>query len=610
VDAVAGIWHRRGGQPGVAYGVVSGGRLVHSGGLGQRRLGGTPPDAGTVFRIASMTKSFTASAVLALRDDGALGLGDPAADWVPELRGWPPVTPDAGPVRLRHLLTMTAGFPTDDPWGDREQGTPPEKFSAFLSGGVRSAWAPGTRFEYSNLGYAILGRVVSAASGRPYADFVTGRLLGPLGLSRTGFEAAAFGPDELAAGYRRDGGGWAEIPPDPYGAFAPMGGIFSCVTDLAVWVSGLAAAFPPGAEDAGGPHPLHRATRRQMQLPQAGTGSRVPVPLPGGLAAGPTCYGFGLFIEEDPRWGRIVQHSGGYPGFGSNMRWHPATGIGVIVLGNGTYTPASVLASWLLGTLLRRRARAGRPVRTSGGDARLRKAGGREARGPELAPAGPWPETLAARERAARLLMSWDDTEAQKLFSENVPLDEPYADRRRKIGLIRERLGDLRDDEERPLEFDSPAHCRWWIRSAHPAGEGGTAGEPPLPGERLPVQVEIKLTPEHKPRVQALTLTVPPAPGSPLLRWLNLVAGILNDGPPGWPASLPVVPTLDTALLMRRLRMAAAWAGQCRPVAYRAGDGETSVTAELEGEHATLVLALVTDRTGDRLEQADILLDA
>src|ERR1700733_9296982 len=126
----------RDGQPGLAYGILARGRLVHSGGLGERWLGGPAPDAGTVFRIASMTKSFTATAVLMLRDEGALALDDLAEQYVPELRGWPPVTPDAQRVTIRHLLTMTAGFPTDDPWGDREQGTPLPVFSEFLAQGV------------------------------------------------------------------------------------------------------------------------------------------------------------------------------------------------------------------------------------------------------------------------------------------------------------------------------------------------------------------------------------------------------------------------------------------------------------------------------------------
>ena len=169
VDAIAEDFHSRGGQPALAYGVVEDGRLVHSRGLGELWIDGPDPDELTVFRIASMTKSFTAAAVLLLRDEGALRLDDPAEAYVPELAGLGPL---ASPVTIRKLLTMTAGFPTDDPWGDRLQGQPLAEFADFLAAGVSLAWAPGTRFEYSNLSYAILGLVIAAASGKAYDQFV------------------------------------------------------------------------------------------------------------------------------------------------------------------------------------------------------------------------------------------------------------------------------------------------------------------------------------------------------------------------------------------------------------------------------------------------------
>ena len=209
-----------------------------------------------------MSKSFTASAVLLLRDEGALRLDDQAAAYVPDLDGWAYGAADAAPVTIRHLLTMTAGFPTDDPWGDRQQGLPLEEFQALLAGGVSFNWAPGTRFEYSNLGYAILGLVVAAASGVPYDEFIRTRLLAPLGMSRTGFTAEEFPAAELATGYRRGPDGWQELPFDPYGAFAPMGGVFSCVADLATWTAGFAAAFPPdGAAGAAAPRIRWRRRR-------------------------------------------------------------------------------------------------------------------------------------------------------------------------------------------------------------------------------------------------------------------------------------------------------------------------------------------------------------
>jgi len=106
-DEIVRDFFSRGGQPAIAYGIVAGGRLVHSGGFGDRVLGAGPPDADTVFRIASMSKSFTASAVLLLRDAGALALDDPAAAYVPELAGWTDGSADAAPVTIRPSIWLS-----------------------------------------------------------------------------------------------------------------------------------------------------------------------------------------------------------------------------------------------------------------------------------------------------------------------------------------------------------------------------------------------------------------------------------------------------------------------------------------------------------------------
>ncbi|MFZ0758139.1 MAG: serine hydrolase domain-containing protein [Trebonia sp.] len=587
VDAIVSHYFDRGAQPAISYGVVSGGVLVHSAGFGARGDGRPAPDADTVFRIASMSKSFTASAVLLLRDEGRLALDDPAEKYVPELAGWPSVTPDSDRVTIRHLLTMTAGFPTDDPWGDRQQGLPLDAFGALLAGGVRFNWAPGTRFEYSNLGYAILGRIVAAAAQAEYAGFVATRLLAPLGMARTGYDAAGFDPGELATGYRRGPAGWAELPFDPYGAFAPMGGVFSSVSDLARWVAGFAAAFPPGGgSDADGTHPLRRASRREMQQPQAVTGWRSPDRLPGGPPGSPAYYGFGLFVDEDPVLGRVVSHSGGYPGFGSNMRWHPATGLGVIALGNGTYAPMSVLAGLVLEALLPRPASYHVALSPADPDSPSAPSA------TPVPPAGaPWPETLAAASEVSRLLANWDDAAADALFSENVALDAPYQERRRALELIRQRIGDFRADDTRAPESDTPAHRRWW-----------------LTGPRGTVQAQILLNPERPPRVQSLALAVPPASDSVLATVLTDVVTWLNTGAAQWPGGMRVAPGTDEGLLRRRLLMAAAWAGTCRTGAYRAGDGAASVSVELAGEHATVVLSLLVNPGTGEIRQADVAL--
>ena len=596
-EEVVASFQRGEGQPAVAYGIVAGGSLAHAGGLGESWLGGPPPGADTVFRIASMTKSFTASAVLALRDSGVLRLDDPVTDFVPELRGQPGVTDDSPAISLRHLLTMTAGFPTDDPWGDRQQGTPLPDFAAILARGVRPAWAPGTRFEYSNLGYAVLGRVIAAVAQADYADFVRDRILGPLALTRTGFEAAEFDPAGLARGYARGPGGWTELAPDRYGAFAPMGGVFSCVRDLARWVDGFTAAFPPGGQRGGDAHPLAPATRREMQQPAVTLPEAQPR-FPGSPAAGSQYgYGFGLFTEETSAWGRLVYHSGGYPGFGSHMRWHPETGLGVVVLANSTYAGASVLAARLMEEVLKAAAAEDGPA-AGGAPAGEQAAGGARAvvRGPAPAPGGPWPETLSAQQVVTALLTHWDDEVAEQLFADNVALDQPLDRRRERIGRMWERLGLPRSRTQatpRPAEFDSPAHCRWWLH-----------------GERGDTQVEILLTPENPPRVQSLTVTVPPAADSALWRQTQALIGLLNsslrDGAPTWPAELPVSGLVDPGLLLRQLRMARAWAGVCRAGAFCGGNGQTSTVIELDGEHAGLTLAVELDREQQSVRRVDV----
>ena len=118
------------------------------------------------------------------------------------------------------------------------------------------------------------------------------------------------------------------MPFDPYGAFAPMGGLFSSVRDLARWVGEFTDAFPP-RDDPEGDHPLRRSTRRELQQPHRPYAAQLAwttVDAPPVLHA--SGYAFGLIVDSSPRFGTIVGHSGGYPGFGSHMRWHAASGLG------------------------------------------------------------------------------------------------------------------------------------------------------------------------------------------------------------------------------------------------------------------------------------------
>nr|MDT0526020.1 serine hydrolase domain-containing protein [Streptomyces sp. DSM 41633] len=140
------------------------------------------------FRIASMSKSFTAAAILQLRDRGALGLDDPVTDYLPWAAGLSGPTSDSPGITVRHCLTMSSGLPSDDPWADRQEEMTQADFDDLLRRPVWGAYSPGTAFAYSNLGYALLGRVVEAVSGGRFTDYLTSELLLPLGLAETTYD--------------------------------------------------------------------------------------------------------------------------------------------------------------------------------------------------------------------------------------------------------------------------------------------------------------------------------------------------------------------------------------------------------------------------------------
>ena len=501
-----------------------------------------------------MTKSFTAAAVLLLRDEGRLRLDDPVTTWVPELAATQAAqTADSPPITIGSLLTMSAGLPTDDPWGDRQQGLAFGPFFDLLREPLPTAWPPDTRFEYSNLGYGILGRVITNSSGIEYRDLVRTRFLEPLGMTATTYAMEEIPADQLAHGYVRRDDAWLEEPIDGYGALASMGGVFTSVADLARWVAGFTDAFPPrDAPDDG--HPLRRATRREMQqarrsvdpeLTWAST-EAAPILLGGG-------YGYGLFITDDLRLGRVVGHGGGYPGFGSNMMWHPASGLGVVAVANARYAPMYRPVMEALAGLVRGSPeRVRRPV--------------------------PWPGTIEARAAVERLLGRWDDAEAAALFSMNVELDEPVARRRAAIEGLQATHGPLTPDASVEPESHGPSHLAWWLR-----------------GERGRVRVEILMSPEGTPRVQGLTITSVPEPPPQLADIARRLAASLGAPGPAWPADIHLAAGLDHDAIARALRAAEARFGPVMLGDAIASDGATRATWRLTGDRGDVDLTLALD---------------
>ncbi len=313
--------------PGLVWGVVKDGMLIHVEGMGvqdleQRR----PVTADSAFRIASMSKAFTAYSILKLRDEGKLRLDDPASVHVPELKPW------GHGITVRHLLHHTAGYVTDDPWGDRQQSMAEADFTRLLAAGVPFQSAPGTRYEYSNVGYATLGRIVGNLSGQPYQQRIRETIFQPLGMETTTYEVRDVPIERLARGYRWENNRWTPEPVMPDGAFGAMGGVVTTANDYAKWVAHLLSGWPADAK-AGG----EGAMLREMR---AGGGFTHVRARPGKDA--PDCrlqmvYAAGLVAGSDCLLGAVMFHSGGYPGYGSHMLLFPEAGVGIFAFSNRTY---------------------------------------------------------------------------------------------------------------------------------------------------------------------------------------------------------------------------------------------------------------------------------
>jgi len=327
--------------PGLVYGVVVDGKLAYVRAVGVQDLRtNTPVTRDSVFRIASMSKNFTALAALKLRDEGKLRLDAPAETVIPELASLRYPTTDSPKITVRDLLTHSAGFVTDDPWGDRQLPMSEADFTKFVAAGVPFSRAPGMAFEYSNLGYALAGRAVTNASGRNYADYIEDAFLKPLGMTSTGYDLAAAPKGRLAVGYRWQDGKWVEEPALGPGAFGAMGGLMTTANDYARYMAWELAAWPPrdGAEDG----ILKRSTIREIVRGQnlAGVASRANRADPNDCDRART-YGMGTIAYSDCVLGPHFTHSGGLPGYGSNVLMLPERGVGVFAFSNLTYAPVS-----------------------------------------------------------------------------------------------------------------------------------------------------------------------------------------------------------------------------------------------------------------------------
>jgi CubicO group peptidase (beta-lactamase class C family) len=338
------------------HGVVGGGfALVHASNAPETLIFGEasaethqPIDAATAYNWASITKTMTAIAILQLRDRGKLSLDDPAVRYVPELRQVHDAFGSIDAITIRHLLTHSAGFrnPTwpwdcDDSTDCDWQPFEPTKWAqvAAMLPYTHIAFAPGTRWSYSNLGYVFLGQIIERLSGDDFEIYIDKNILKPLGMTESYFDRAPyFLESHVSASYLRAG---AKLTPQPFnfdtGVTTSNSGLKAPVTDMAKYLRFLIG--DPG-------NARYEMVLKRSSLEEAWTGI-LPAVEPG---AAPTAYtsgsngrppmmGLGFFILND-RGHRYIYHDGDQGGFSSELLLDPADHCASILAVNTTDTGA------------------------------------------------------------------------------------------------------------------------------------------------------------------------------------------------------------------------------------------------------------------------------
>lgn len=405
VDSLYANYAKKNNFPSIAYGVVVGGQLVHSGATGTANVkDNIPASTKTLYRIASMSKSFTAMAILKLRDEGKLSLGDPVSKYIPDIDGGGALTKDAPPITILNLLTMSAGFPEDNPWGDRQLADTDQDLLDQVKGGISFSNAPGLVYEYSNMGFALLGKIVTNISGMPYQKYITDNIMKPIGMTDSKWEYTEVPSETFAPGYRWEDNTWKEEPILHDGSYGAMGGLICSIEDYAKYVSLHLSAWPPRNDADNGP--VSRGSLREMHQPWRINGLFANAKTRTGEVCPTTVgYGYGLGWRQDCNGLVRIAHSGGLPGYGSEWRIYPEYNMGVVSFSNHTYGAPGLPNAIALDTLIQL--------------AGIKKR--------ELPPS----EILLKRkEDIMSLLPDFTDAESKNIFAENFWLDYKLEYRR------------------------------------------------------------------------------------------------------------------------------------------------------------------------------------
>jgi len=449
--------------PGMAYGLVVDGQLVHKNNIGYTDIARKiPVTSSSLFRIASMSKSFACMAILKLREEGRLNLDDPAYLYIPELKNLKYPTTDAPHITIRHLMTHGAGFPEDNPWGDRQLSDTDKDLIALIKNQLSFSNPPGIAFEYSNLGFALQGMIITKVSGMPYQDYIKKYIWEPLGMKTTTYEYADVAPDKLAHGYRWLNNKWNEeqlLHDTKDGSWGAMGAMISSIDEFAGYMAFHLSAWPPNnAKDDG---PVKRSSVREMHHPWRWNGFNPNYKFPDGRTCAITsayCYGLGWLKDCDGK--TYIAHSGGLPGFGSQWRIMPDYGIGIVSFANRTYAPMGFVNLKILDTII--------------------KIAGLQ---PMQLP--PSKILIQRKNELLKILPDWSKAMQSGIFAENFFPDNPIDSLRKTFSNLYAKAGKI-------------------VRVKELIPENQLRGSFIIEGEKTNIEVFFTLTPENPPLIQQL----------------------------------------------------------------------------------------------------------
>jgi CubicO group peptidase (beta-lactamase class C family) len=310
--------------PGVSLAIVEGDQIVHLRGLGQARPDGEAPSPQTPFIIGSLSKSFTALAVMQLVEVGKVDLDAPVQNYLPWFRVADPQA--AAQITVRHLLNQTSGLPTsagEIQLANFDDSPDAAKRQARALSTLELTRPVGSKFEYSNANYNLLGLVTEAASGKSYADYIQKHIFTPLGMNHSYTSQAIAKQNGLAVGHQY----WFANPfaapdiPVPQGSLA-TGQLISSAEDMARYMIALLNGGSYGKVkilSEAGIAELHHGVAEFSQM---------------GISFGK--YGMGWFIDESGST-KMVWHNGTTPDFGSFMALLPEQNKGMILLFNANH---------------------------------------------------------------------------------------------------------------------------------------------------------------------------------------------------------------------------------------------------------------------------------